>query len=252
MDAFNFLNNQAQSPVMPESNDELIDLLGLATNNAGNNTSSKAMDDLVKELDLKIFASPTTVVATAAAPMGYVRVQGQQQQQQQQLVAPYQQLETIAYVDFDSSQADNNNQYQLSGGYMVSNEVSVLQPSSVQKTSTSAPALPTVAGQDTRQAAGGKAQGRKHREPKVKLYQKEPLACPAAEKKRLNALNSKINRDKKKTEMQEKENLVKSLTTERDVLQTENTQLMNRCQLLESHLKAVCKQFNVPVVILPQ
>jgi len=250
MDAFNFLNNQAQSPVMPESNDELIDLLGLATNNAGNNTSSKAMDDLVKELDLKIFASPTTVVATAAAPMGYVRVQGQQQQQ---LVAPYQQLETIAYVDFDSSQADNNNQYQLSGGYMVSNEVNVLQPtSSVQKASTSAPALPTVAGQDTRPAAGGKAQGRKHREPKVKLYQKEPLACPAAEKKRLNALNSKINRDKKKTEMQEKENLMKSLTTERDVLQTENTQLMNRCQLLERHLKAVCKQFNVPVVILPQ
>jgi len=250
MDAFNFLNNQAQSPVMPESNDELIDLLGLATNNAGNNTSSKAMDDLVKELDLKIFASPTTVVATAAAPMGYVRVQGQQQQQ---LVAPYQQLETIAYVDFDSSQADNNNQYQLSGGYMVSNEGNVLQPtSSVQKASTSAPSLPTVAGQDTRPAAGGKAQGRKHREPKVKLYQKEPLACPAAEKKRLNALNSKINRDKKKTEMQEKENLVKSLTTERDVLQTENTQLINRCQLLESHLKAVCKQFNVPVVILPQ
>jgi len=245
MDAFNFLNNQAQSPVMPESNDELIDLLGLATNNAGNNTSSKAMDDLVKELDLKIFASPTTVVATAAAPMGYVRVQGQQQQ-----VAPYQQLETIAYVDFDSSQADNN-QYQLSGGYMVSNEVNGQQPTSVLKASTSASPIPTVAGQDTRQAAGGKSQGRK-REPKVKLYQKEPLACPAAEKKRLNALNSKINRDKKKTEMQEKENLVKSLTTERDVLQTENTQLMNRCQLLESHLKAVCKQFNVPVVILPQ
>merc|ERR1711915_408662 len=149
---------------MPESNDELIDLLGLATNNAGNNTSSKAMDDLVKELDLKIFASPTTVVATAAAPMGYVRVQGQQQQQQ--LVTSYQQqLETIAYVDFDSSQADNNNQYQLSGGYMVSNEVNVQHPTSVtQKANTSAPALPTVAGQDTRQAAGGKSQGRK-REP---------------------------------------------------------------------------------------
>jgi len=236
---------------MPESNDELIDLLGLAVNNTGNNASSKAMDDLVKELNLKIFAEPTTVVATAAAPMGYVRVQGQQQQQQ--LVAPYQQLETISYVDFDSSEPDNNNQYQLSGGYMVSNEVNVQHPTSVtQKANTSAPALPTVAGQDTRPAAGGKAQGRKHREPKVKLYQKEPLACPAAEKKRLNALNSKINRDKKKTEMQEKENLVKSLTTERDVLQTENTQLLKRCQLLENHLKAVCKQFNVPVVILPQ
>jgi len=175
-----------------------------------------------------------------------VHVQGHNQQQ---LVAPYQQQEIIAYVDLDSSESDNN-QYHLSGGYMINNQANV-QPTSVQE--ASGPSHPAVAAtQDTCQAAGGKAKGRK-REPKVKLYEcQEPLASPAQERKRLNAINAKMNRDKKKNEMQEKENLVKSLTAERDVLQTENTQLLKKCQRFESQLKAVCKQFNVPVVILPQ
>jgi len=244
MDAFNFLN-QTQESSLPTSDDDIIQMLGLTPNNAVNNSSSKAMDDLVKELDLQIFSRPSTVV-TATAPMGYVHVQGHNQQQ---LVAPYQQQEIIAYVDLDSSETDNN-QYHLSGGYMINNQANV-QPTSVQE--ASAPSHPAVAAtQDTRQAAGGKAKGRK-REPKVKLYEcQEPLASPAQERKRLNAINAKINRDKKKNEMQEKENLVKSLTAERDVLQTENTQLIKKCQLFESQLKAVCKQFNVPVVILPQ
>merc|ERR1719244_2561924 len=145
---------------------------------AVNNSSSKAMDDLVKELDLQIFSRPSTVV-TATAPMGYVHVQGHNQQQ---LVAPYQQQEIIAYVDLDSSETDNN-QYHLSGGYMINNQANV-QPTSVQEASSPAPSHPVVvATQDTRQAAGGKAKGRK-REPKVKLYEcQEPLASPAQERK---------------------------------------------------------------------
>lgn len=243
MDAFNFVN---QEPALPASDEEIIKLLGL-NGNAGNNAGM--LDDLVRDLDLGIFTE-TSIVVPTPAPMGYEIIQGHHNQQQQ--FVGHQPAEIISYVDLEPSETENS-QYHLSGGYMVSIGASV-PPTSPQEQEVSSPAPPpsSVVHQDTRKPAGGKTQGRR-REPKVKLYQrKETLESPEEEKKRQNAINAKINRDKKKNEQQELGNLMKSLTAERDVLQTENTQLRNRCELIESQLKAVCKQFNVPIIILPQ
>merc|ERR1711874_22228 len=132
----------------------------------------------------------------------------------------------------------------------IKNEASVL-PTTAQEVSSSAPPS-TVAVQDTREAAGGKAKGCR-REPKAKLYQRtEPLGTPEEEKRRQNAINAKMNREKKKNEKQELMDQVESLTAENAQLKTENTKLTNKLELIESQLKALCKQFNVPVVILPQ
>jgi len=239
MDAFNFANQEPEQE-LPASDEELIKLLGLSAT-AGNNGGP--LHDLVRDLDLDQFNGPSTVVPTVA-PMSNESIQGQ-------FVvgncrAP-QQLSTIAYVDLDSSETENT-QYHLSGGYMINNEASVL-PTTTQEVSSSAPPSP-VAVQDTREAAGGKAKGRR-REPKVKLYQRtEPLGTPEEEKRRQNAINAKVNRDKKKNEKQELMNQVESLTAENTQLKTENTKLTNKLEVIESQLKALCKQFNVPLVIL--
>jgi len=105
---------------------------------------------------------------------------------------------------------------------------------------------------DNRKPAGGKT-SRRRREPKVKLYEHEdPMSDPDEEKKRLNAINAKKNREKKKNKLQELEILVKSLTTERDGLQAKNIKIKNKCDAFEKQLKTICQQFNVPVIILPQ
>merc|ERR1719342_746268 len=201
---------------------------------------------LVRDLDLDIFNGPATVVPTVA-PMSNESIQGQFVVGNSR--AP-QQLSTIAYVDLDSSETENT-QYHLSGGYMINNEASVL-PTTAQEVSSSAPPSPVASIQDTREAAGGKAKGRR-REPKVKLYQRtEPLGTPEEEKRRQNAINAKINRDKKKNEKQVLMNQVESLTAENTQLKTENTKLTTKLEVIESQLKALCKQFNVPVIVLPQ
>merc|ERR1711874_832551 len=243
MDAFNFVNQEPEQE-LPASDEELIKLLGLSAN-AGNN-GGRGLADLVRDLDLDQFNGPSTVVPTVA-PMSNEGIQGQF------VVGNYrgpQQLSTIAYVDLDSSEAENT-QYHLSGGYMINNEASVL-PTTAQEVSSSVPPAPVAPIQDTREAAGGKAKGRR-REPKVKLYQRtEPLGTPEEEKRRQNAINAKMNREKKKNEKQELMDQVESLTAENAQLKTENTKLTNKLEVIESQLKALCKQFNVPVVILPQ
>lgn len=242
MDAFNFVN---QETALPASDEEIIQMLGLNGND--DNSASKVIEDIVIELGLNNFTETSTVAPTAAA--GYEIIQGQHNQQQQ--FVGHQPTETISYVDLEPSETETT-QFHLPGGYTVSYEASAL-PAYAQEQEVSSPAPPSaVDNQDTRKPAGGKAQGRR-REPKVKLYQRqEPLASPEEEKKRQNAIAAKVNRDKKKNLKQELENQVESLTTERNVLQTENTKLTTKCNLLERQFKAVCKQFNVPVIILPQ
>jgi len=245
MDAFNFVNQENQEQQALPGDEEIIKLLGLTSNNAG-----RVVEQLVQDLDLGNFTETSTVVPAAAAPAGHAYIQGQFVSGVSYQIPAYQPIETISIVDLDSTQAENT-QYHLTGGYMVNYETSAL-PSPVQEVSSPAPPSP-VATQDTRQVAGGKAQGRKPREKKVKLYERtEPFASPEKERQRLNAINAKVNRDKKKNERQELENQVKTLTTERDGLKIENTKLKTKLQIFESQLKAVCKQYNVPMVILPQ
>merc|ERR1711942_415321 len=133
-------------------------------------------------------------------------------------------------------QTENSNQaYHVSGGSVATYEAITIQ--------------------DNRQSAGGKSpRGRKgEAAPKPKLYQREePLEDPEAEKKRLNAINAKKNRDKNKNRMNELESQVAALTAEREALQLSNSKLQNKCGAFEKQLKLVCERFNVPVVILPE
>jgi len=275
--------------IMPTSDEDLIKLLGLSIN-AEDNNAGRRIDDLVTDLDLGSF-STSTVVPTAPSQGQFVVGGNFQGPHQPAEIISYVDLDTSenenTQYHLSGGYMINNEANVLP---ITEQEVSSPAPPTLVATQSPSPVAPTSAtgygyildhnqqlvaqqqpeiiayvdldsasapptigeNQDTRQAAGGKAKGRK-REPKEKLYQrKEPLASPEEEKRRQNAINAKMNRDKKKNEKQELENLVKSLTAERDALQTENTQLKTKSQMFESQLKAVCKQFNVPVVTLPQ
>lgn len=121
-----------------------------------------------------------------------------------------------------------------------------------QVVSSSVPTTPVVGEEDTRKSAGGKTTGGRRRELKPKLYQRdEPLDDPVAEKRRLNAINAKKNRELKKNRQQELEEQVMSLRAERDALEASNIKLRNKCESFETQLKKVCEKFNVPVIILP-
>merc|ERR1712126_225698 len=101
---------------------------------------------------------------------------------------------------------------------------------------------PPAAGDNSKEPAPGKTSRRK-RERKVKLYERdEPLSDPEEEKKRLNAINAKANRDKHKNKLNMLEEQVKSLTAERDALKTTNTKLVNRCDAFEKQLREVCQR----------
>jgi len=56
---------------------------------------------------------------------------------------------------------------------------------------------------------------------KAKLYEMAPLTDPAAEKNRLNALNAKKNRDRKKAQLAEAETEISRLREENDELRSE-------------------------------
>jgi len=56
---------------------------------------------------------------------------------------------------------------------------------------------------------------------KQKLYEMEPLKDPAAERNRLNALNAKKNRDRKKQQLQEAEEEIDRLKEENEDLKSE-------------------------------
>jgi len=64
---------------------------------------------------------------------------------------------------------------------------------------------------------------------KRKLYEMAPLTDPAAEKCRQNALNAKINRDRKKKQLEEAE-------TEINQLRSENQQLRNQSEQVKEEL----------------
>jgi len=188
MDAFNFVNQvpalyASDEEIMPTSDEDLIKQLGLS-GNAEDNDAGMRMEHLVLDLDLVSFLT-STVVPTAHSQGQFLCGNSQR---------AHQPAEIISYIDLEPSENENT-QCHISGGYMTNNEVNVL-PTTVQEVSSPAP--PTlVEHQDTRQAAGGKTKGRK-RESNVKLYQrKEPLSSQEEEKRRQNAINAKINQDKK-------------------------------------------------------
>merc|ERR1711936_323451 len=91
------------------------------------------------------------------------------------------------------------------------------EPGTFKKTTSRAPAT------RTKQSSGG----RKYKvnnsisQKKRKLYEMEPLGDPIAEKNRLNALNAKKNRDRKKQQLVEAEQEISRLREENDELRTE-------------------------------
>lgn len=253
-----------QEPALPANNEEIINMLGLDGSNAG-----KLVDDIVRELNLDSFT-----LMPNGEPVAAIGFEGMIQGHQQIVGNPleaYQTIETISYVDLapaspytvgNISPYNSPQRIGSSSPYHVSNGTTspphspqelmidtITPPASPQEVSYSAPSSPAAV--DTK-SGGGKAP-RRRRDPKPKLYERdEPLNNPEEEKKRQNAINAKKNRDKQKNRLQELEELVKSLTNERDTLKASNIKLKKKSDAFETQLRTVCQQFNVPVVILPQ
>jgi len=238
--SMNMPNQVTNELTLPDNNEEVIHMLGLDAY-ADCNTG-KLVDDIVRKLDLDAFT--LTASGVPAAAIGFEGIQGIQQVVGNPHEA-YQQNEGISYVDMSplSQHGFENSPYDVSEAYSP--------PASPVEVKSVLPGT-SVETQDTRNPAGGKTSKRR-RELKPKLYEREePLSDPEEEKKRQNAINAKKNRDKQKMRVQELEELVRSLTAERDTLATTNSKLKRKCDAFESQLKTVCKQFNVPVIILPQ
>lgn len=254
-----------QEPALPANNEEVIHMLGLDGFHGSN--AGKLVDDIVRELDLNSFTLMPSGEPVAA--IGFEGIQGHQQIVGNPLEA-YQTIETISYVDLSpvspyavenispytspqriGSSSPYNNNEAASPPYSPQELVidTITPPASPTEVSYIAPLSPAV---DNQSSGGGKAPRRK-RDPTPKLYQREePLLNPEEEKKRLNAINAKKNRDKQKNRLQELEILVKSLTDERDSLKASNIKLKKKSDTFETQLRTVCQQFNVPVIILPQ
>lgn len=78
---------------------------------------------------------------------------------------------------------------------------------------------------------------RKRRPRKPKVYEREdPFEDLAAEKRRLNAINAKKNRDCKKKMLEELDEKVKAVTQERDKLEQEVQELRDKEQQLRNEL----------------
>eukprot|EP00092_Neocalanus_flemingeri_P057422 GFUD01068237.1.p1 GENE.GFUD01068237.1~~GFUD01068237.1.p1 ORF type:complete len:278 (+),score=68.86 GFUD01068237.1:54-887(+) len=74
---------------------------------------------------------------------------------------------------------------------------------------------------------------------KQKLYEKEPLRDPIAEKKRLNALNSKKNRETKKQQLQEAEQEIGQLRYKNENLKSEADQAKDELAAARRELETV-------------
>jgi len=229
------------------------------------------LDDIVKILDLDSFNTQSEPIQIPVIYDGSMQIEGLQFIGN--TIGPVQPTEVTSYVDpwspaspgtyaalspVSPAETENSQSYHLSGGSVATYEA-ITPPASPRFGNTLAPAPvnTTAAGttQDTRRSAGGKApRGRKgDASPKPKLYEREePLSDPEEEKKRLNAINAKKNRDKNKNRMQDLESQVANLTSERDSLQASNLKLQNKCAAFEKQLQLVCQRFNVPVIILPE
>merc|ERR1712115_213465 len=82
---------------------------------------------------------------------------------------------------------------------------------------------------------------------KQKLYEMEPLKDPVAEKNRLNALNAKKNRDRKKQQLQEAEQEISRLREENEELRTEAEEVKDELESAHrdlEQLRALLKQSN--------
>jgi len=251
------------------NNESVIQLLGLD----GKVEQSRLLDDIVAHLGLDSFNKATKVVP--ATGLGFeTTAQGQQHHVG---YAPMDYATPVySYIDLHPTETQNSpnhkseNYLTQRGGYQEENTFAptpsveppvssfyLTPPSSPQEVSSSIITHHPVANHDTHKPTGagktqrGRSKGRG--ELKTKLYQREqPLSDPEEEKKRLNAINAKKNRDKQKNRMQELENLVTSLAAEKETLQTTNSKLKRKCDAFEKQLKSICQQLKVPVVILPQ
>jgi len=236
-----------QEPALPADNQQLIHMLGL--DGFSDSNTGKLVDDIVRKLDIDSYIG----LAPSGAASPVIGFEGLQQPQQV-VGTPYQSPEVVSYVDLTPvitsfGYENNPSPYSEDSNFSYTEDSS--PPASPQEVKPLIPSTP-AANQDTRTSAGGKAPKRR-RELKVKLYERdEPLSDPEEEKKRMNAINAKKNRDRQKNKLQELETTVSTLTTERDSLLAANTKLKNKCESFEKQLKAICQQFNVPVIILPQ
>jgi len=232
------------------NNESVVQLLGLD----GKVEQNRLLDDIVAHLGLDSFNKPTKVVPAAAAyEFDTTSVQGQQQHPVDYASENYQ-TPVYSYVDYSTTETQNN----------PNNEPE--NPVSLQEQNTFIPRFlltpppspqsppPAVGNDDTQNPAGaGKSPRGRRKELKTKLYERnQPLSNPEEEKKRLNAINAKKNRDKQKNRMEELENLVASLTSEKETLQTTNSKLKRKCDAFETQLMSISQQLKVPVVILPQ
>jgi len=80
---------------------------------------------------------------------------------------------------------------------------------------------------------------------KQKLYEMEPLRDPVAEKNRLNALNAKKNRDRKKQQLQEAEEEIDRLKEENDDLKSEADQVKDELADAKRELEALRQELKL-------
>jgi len=237
-----------QESLLPDNNEEVINMLGL--DEYVDSNTSKLVNDIDMKFDLDAFT--ITPFGDPRAAIGFENMQGHQQIIGNPL-GGYQPAETISYVDLSpvSSYSIKNSPYHVPECSLFFNEDNS-QPAFSQEVSSYLPTS-SIENQDSRTQAGGKTTKRRRREPKAKIYEIEvPMSDPEEEKKRQNAINAKKNRDKQKNRLQELEILVNTLTSERDALKSSNTKVRNKCDAFERQLKNICQRFNVPVIILPQ
>jgi len=248
--------------VLPSSNEAIIQMLGLGPDPYSNDYSTgKLLDDVVKQLDLDSFM--LTPSGEPVAAVGFESYQGHQLVGQNLTnLKP-----CVSYLDVGSPSSPP--EVLISPPHSPHNSVSSYLPEAAitvttleplglqqpwatpQEITPPVPVLPPAA--STAAPGGGKAPRKRNRQPKTKLYEREePLSDPEEEKKRQNAINAKLNRDKQKNRMADLEAQVKALTEERNTFQAANIKLKNKCEAFEKQLRNVCQQFNVPVIILPQ
>merc|ERR1711915_575178 len=93
------------------------------------------------------------------------------------------------------------------------------------------------------------SQGQKYdipvRRNKKKLYEFEPLKDPIAERNRLNALNAKKNRDRKKQQLQEAEEEIYRLKEENEDLRSEADRVRDELADAKRELDALRQQLKL-------
>jgi len=80
---------------------------------------------------------------------------------------------------------------------------------------------------------------------KQKLYEMEPLNDPVAERNRLNALNAKKNRDRKKQQLQEADEEISRLREENDDLRAEGDRIKDDLAKAKRELDALRQELKL-------